>query len=89
MVRAGDMFSLRLASCCKVEVVKGGAGWRFFSCRLTLATDHVPLDTASITVWASSRLWSSIFLSFPWNWALKEPIWGLTRSKSASIDQYS
>ena len=41
MVRAGVMFSLRLASCWRVEVVKGGAGLRSLSCRFTLVTEEV------------------------------------------------
>ena len=34
MVRAGAKPSLREASCCKVEVVKGAAGWRLAGLRL-------------------------------------------------------
>ena len=89
MVRAGDMFSLRLASCWRVEVVKGGAGWRFFSCRFTFATDHVPAETAEMTASASSWLCSSSFFSLPWNWAWNPPKLGATRSSCASMDQYS
>ena len=38
IVRRGAMFSLREASCWRVEVVKGGAGWRCFWVRLTVET---------------------------------------------------
>ena len=38
MVRRGVMFSFREASCCMVEVVKGGAGERCLSVRFTLLT---------------------------------------------------
>ena len=65
MVRAGVMFSLREASCCKVDVVNGGAGWRFFSCRYTRETENCPFSTASTTAWASSAECSSIFFSRP------------------------
>jgi len=65
MVRAGVMFSLRLASCWRVEVVKGGAGLRSLSCRFTLVTEKGAADTARTTSSASSRLRSSIFFSRP------------------------
>ena len=38
MVRRGVMFSFREASCCMVEVVKGGDGERRLSVRFTLVT---------------------------------------------------
>ena len=38
MVRRGVMFSLRLASCWRVEVMNGGAGVRFFLPRLISPT---------------------------------------------------
>ena len=56
MVRAGVMFSLRLASCWRVEVVKGGAGLRSFSCRFTLDTEKGAADTSATMASASSRL---------------------------------
>ena len=36
MVRRGVMLSFREASCCRVEVVKGGEGLRCLSVRLTV-----------------------------------------------------
>ena len=89
MVRAGVMFSLREASCWRVEVVKGGAGVRLFSWRFTLETEKVPCSTAAMTASVSASLASSIFLSRPWNWALKDPALGATRPRSASMVQYS
>ncbi len=38
IVRRGVIFSLRLASCCSVEVMNGGAAVRFFLPRLILPT---------------------------------------------------
>ena len=89
MVRAGVIFSLREASCWRVEVVKGGAGLRSLSCRFTLETVKGWPDTAWITASASASLCSSIFFSRPWNMAWNPPRLGRTRPRSAWMDQYS
>ena len=56
MVRRGVMLRRREASCCKVEVMKGGAGLRCFSPRFTLLTIKGSSLTASMTVLTSSSL---------------------------------
>ena len=65
MVRAGVMFSLRLASCWRVEVVKGGAGFLCLSWRFTLDTEKGAAETAWTISSACSLLVSSIFFSRP------------------------
>ncbi len=65
MVRRGVMFSFRLASCWRVEVMKGGAGERVLSCRFTPVTVKGAAFTASTTAWTSASLWSSCFFSRP------------------------
>ena len=52
MVRRGVMFSFREASCCMVEVVKGGDGERRLSVRFTL-------DTAKGVSWSWARMSST------------------------------
>ena len=64
MVRRGVMFSLREASCCKVEVVKGGEGERCLSTRFTLFTAKGRDCTSSQIFWVSSREAGSCFLPF-------------------------
>ena len=59
------MFSFRDASCWRVEVMKGGAGERFLSCRFTLFTVKGVSFTASVTVLTSSPPDSSIRFSRP------------------------
>ena len=65
MVRAGVMFSLREASCWRVEVMKGGAGLRCLSWRLTPVTAKGAFFTASMTALTSASLFSSTFFSRP------------------------
>ena len=62
MVRRGVMFTLREASCCKVEVVKGGEGERCLSLRLTEVTAKAAPCSASVISRTSSSLASSFFL---------------------------
>ena len=59
------MFSLRLASCWRVEVMKGGAGLRCLSWRFTPVTVKGAACTASMTALTSASLFSSTFFSFP------------------------
>ena len=67
MVRRGVMLSFRLASCWRVEVVKGGEGERCLSCRLTDLTAKAAFFTASTTASTSSMEFRSFFLPFsPW-----------------------
>ncbi len=67
MVRRGVMESLRLASCWRVEVVKGGEGERYLSCRLTVLTVKGAFSTALTTASTSSAELRSFFLPFsPW-----------------------
>ena len=59
--------SLREASCCKFEVVNGGAGDFLRSPRLTLATVNCAARTRWITASQSSWLFSVAFSPFcPW-----------------------
>ena len=61
------MFSLREASCCKLEVVKGGVGLRCLSVRLTVLTTKGAFWVWATTASTSSADFSSAFLpSFPW-----------------------
>ena len=53
IVTAGDMPSLREASCCKVEVVKGGKGWRLPGFASIEATLKLALSSASLKASAS------------------------------------
>ena len=67
MVRRGVMFSFRLDSCWRVEVVKGAAGERCFSCRLTVLTVKAASFRAAVTASTSSMEFSSFFFPFsPW-----------------------
>ena len=59
MVRRGVMFSLRLASCWRVEVMNGGAGVRFFLPRLISPTANGFPVTAFTTHIACSSFFSS------------------------------
>ena len=54
MVRRGVIFSLRDASCCKVEVVNGGAGERCLSARFTDFTAKGRPCSSSITACVSA-----------------------------------
>ena len=65
MVRRGVIFSLREASCWRVEVVKGGAGLRILSVRFTERTVKGWSFTALATSVTSSWLCRSIFFSRP------------------------
>ena len=64
MVRRGVMDSLRLASCCMVEVVKGGEGERFLSVRFTDLTVKAAFFVSSTTASTSAADFSSAFLPF-------------------------
>lgn len=67
MVRRGVMFSFRLASCWRVEVVKGGAGWRFFSVRrMPVTTKGLVLMSSRMAFTCSSLASSAFFLPSPW-----------------------
>ena len=67
MVRRGVMESLRDASCCMVEVVKGGEGLRCLSVRFTVLTVKGACSVSWTTASTSSADFSSAFLpSFPW-----------------------
>src|SRR5215831_12247401 len=54
MVWAGAKPSLRLASCCSVEVVKGGGGLRLAGLASTLATVNAALSNARLKASASA-----------------------------------
>ena len=69
--------------------MKGGAGLRVLSWRLTLFTVKGAAFTASLTVRTSCSLRSSCFFSAPWKAAVKAPRLGEMRLRSASRDQYS
>ena len=67
MVRRGVMDSFRDASCCMVEVVKGGEGLRCLSVRFTVLTVKGACSVSRTTASTSSADLSSAFLpSFPW-----------------------
>ena len=90
MVRWAVKPSLRLASCCRVEVVKGGAGLRligFFSIDLIV---NAPLLIASRAAKATasdgmSRRW----IRLPRCLTSRVVKGGLSAARSASTDQYS
>ncbi len=91
MVCCEEKPSLRLASCCKVEVIKGGGGFllvRFFSTAETLKCPARTAAFAAMALGSSSRSnWSS-FLPAKWvSRAGKGAPLGLTMP--ASIVQYS
>ena len=66
MVRRGVMESFRDASCCMVELVKGGEGLRCLSVRLTLLTVKAAFSVSRTTASTSWADFSSAFLpSFP------------------------
>ncbi len=73
MVREAEKPSLRDASCCKVLVVKGGAGRRFTRFVSTSPTDHVApsireancLASASVLIESLSSLTPSAWVSLP------------------------
>ena len=88
MVRLGVIFSFREASCWRVEVVKGGAAFRFFSAFFTPVTvKSLPVMWPMISS-TSASLASSRFFSSPWYLATKEPGFP-SRSRVTSRDQYS
>ena len=62
MVRRGVMFSLREASCCKLEVVKGGVGLRCLSARLTVLTEKRSFCSSDTMRWVSTSSLGSYFL---------------------------
>ena len=62
MVRRGVMFSLRDASCCRLEVVKGGVGLRCLSVRLTVLTVNVSFCSSATMRWVSASSLGSYFL---------------------------
>ena len=64
MVRRGVMESFLDASCCMVEVVKGGEGLRCLSVRFTLLTVKGAFFVSSTTASTSSADFSSAFLPF-------------------------
>ena len=64
MVRRGVMFSLRDASCCKLEVVKGGVGLRCLSVRFTVFTANCSCFSSSTMRWVSASSFGSYFLPF-------------------------
>ena len=89
MVRRGVIPRRRDASCCRVEVMKGGAGDFFFSPRLTSETANGASLTALTTVSTASLERSSCFLSpFPWKRAVKVEFSSPQLSR-ASSSQYS
>ena len=63
MVRRGVMDRRRLASCCRVDVMKGGAGVRCFSPRLTEVTVKGASFVSSRIAFTSARHLSSRFFS--------------------------
>ena len=90
MVRRGVMDSFRLASCWRVEVVKGGEGERCLSWRLTVLTVKTAFFTASTTASTSWAERSSRFFPFsPWYRARKVFFSVPSVVRRASRDQYS
>ena len=72
MVRRGVMANLRDASCCMVEVVKGGAGLRILSVRLRERTKKVSPSVSATTASTSAADLRSVFFPFfPWYRAVK------------------
>ena len=63
IVRRGVMARRREASCCSVEVMKGGAGLFCFSPRLTERMTKGSSCVAAMTALTSSSFFSSVFLS--------------------------
>ena len=91
MVRLAENPNLRLASCCKVDVVKGGLGFllvRLVSTFRTAKSDALMAATASS---AMALLLMVILLSFlPFRWVSRAvKLSPLSFSILASIDQYS
>ena len=64
MVRRGVMESFLDASCCMVEVVKGGEGLRCLSVRFTDFTVNAWFSVSRTTASTSSADFSSAFLPF-------------------------
>ena len=62
MVRRGVIFSLREASCCKLEVVKGGVGLRCLSVRFTVLTAKASFFSSATMRWVSASSLGSYFL---------------------------
>ena len=89
MVRRGVIPRRREASCCRVEVMKGGAGDFCFSPRLTLFTVKGAFSVSRMTVLTSASLFSSCFLSpLPKKRALKLAD-ASPQFRQASSSQYS
>ncbi len=91
MVCAGEKPSLREASCCMVEVVKGGGGLRRAGLASTLATWKVAFSRSRVKASASapepmSRRWI-FWPSAPVRRASKVSLRGV--ASVAAIDQYS
>jgi hypothetical protein len=63
MVRSALKPSLRDASCCKVPVANGGAGWRWTCFRSRLSTRKLPARIVSTARLASASLGRSNFCS--------------------------
>ena len=91
MVRAGARPNFREASCCRVEVVKGGCGWRLTGLASTETTEKRAVASAASNARASSPEPTSsrpIFLpSAPTRRAMNAASAGVFRW--ATIDQYS
>ena len=64
MVRRGVIFSLREASCCMVEVVKGGEGERCLSVRFTLFTAKGSVCSSAMIACTSFSVSGSYFFPF-------------------------
>ena len=90
MVRRGVMESFRDASCCMVEVVKGGEGERCLSVRLTDLTVKGRFSVSWTTASTSASDLSSAFLPFlPWYRAAKGSFFTSLPVRLASSVQYS
>ena len=90
MVRRGVMLSFREASCCIVEVVKGGEGLRCLSVRFTDFTRKTALSVSRTTASTSSAdLSSAFFPFFPWYRAAKGSFFVSSPKSRASSVQYS
>ncbi len=90
MVRCAEKPSLREASCCRVEVVKGGAGLRlpgFFSTEATLKAAACTAARAAVAAAASPR--SNLVSRLPWCLTRRPRNGSEPALTSASTVQYS
>ena len=90
MVRWAVKPSLRAASCCRVEVVKGGDGLRltgFFSIDLMVKLPALMASRAASAM--ASEVMSSRCTRFPACLTSRVVKGGLSAARSASTDQYS